>query len=102
MFSSNNELSPRTNIFMYSLDLCILLYSCIDETYVDWLSQSSVVSAKEKLAQLAKEGINTIYLLPITPVGKLKALGTAGSLYAMDDFSTINSLCPSLKFCLIP
>jgi glycosidase len=28
--------------------------------------------------------------LPITPVGKLKALGTAGSVYAIADFSSIN------------
>ena len=48
------------------------------------------VAAKEKLNSLKLEGINTIYLLPITPSGKLKALGTAGSLYAMDDFEKIS------------
>jgi len=46
--------------------------------------------AAKRLDNLASHGINTIHLLPITPVGKLKALGTAGSLYAMDDFSTLN------------
>ena len=35
-------------------------------------------------------GINTIHVLPITPVGKIKALGTAGSLYATSDFSSLN------------
>ena len=48
------------------------------------------VGAKEKLKDLAMQNINTIYLLPITPAGKLKALGTAGSLYAMDEFDKIS------------
>ena len=47
------------------------------------------LSAKDKLKELSKNGINVIYLLPITPSGKLKALGSAGSLYAMDDFNKI-------------
>ena len=46
--------------------------------------------AIKRLDNLVWHGINTIHLLPITPVGKLKALGTAGSLYAMDDFASIN------------
>ncbi len=46
--------------------------------------------AIKRLESLAFNKINTIHLLPITPVGKIKALGTAGSLYAMDDFSSIN------------
>ena len=35
-------------------------------------------------------GVNTVYLLPITKTGKLKALGTAGSLYALDSFEKLN------------
>ena len=52
--------------------------------------QGNFTNAKPKLKELSNLGINTVYLLPITPTGKLKALGNAGSLYAMDDFSTIN------------
>lgn len=48
------------------------------------------LNAIDKLKELKQDGINTIYLLPVTPVGKLKALGTAGSLYAMDEFNKIN------------
>ena len=48
------------------------------------------VNAKERLKTLKDEGINTIYVMPITKTGKLKALGTAGSLYAMDSFSEIS------------
>ena len=46
--------------------------------------------ATKRLKSLAENGINMIHLLPITPVGKIKALGTAGSLYAMDSFNQIN------------
>ena len=53
-------------------------------------TKGTFLNAKEKLQTLKNEGINTIYVLPITPSGKLKALGTAGSLYAMDSFNTIN------------
>lgn len=48
------------------------------------------INAIERLDELRELGINTLHILPITPVGKLKALGTAGSLYAMSDFSSIN------------
>lgn len=52
--------------------------------------KGTFINAIPKLKTLANAGINTVYLLPITKVGKLKALGTAGSLYAMDSFDTIN------------
>ncbi|MBR2068723.1 MAG: hypothetical protein IJ877_03070 [Candidatus Gastranaerophilales bacterium] len=52
--------------------------------------KGTFLNALEKLPDLKKEGINTIYLLPITPVGKLKALGTKGSLYSLDSFENIN------------
>ena len=52
--------------------------------------KGTFLGAAGKLAELKRDGINTIYLLPITPSGKLKALGTKGSLYAMDSFETIN------------
>ncbi|MEE3350639.1 MAG: hypothetical protein VZR09_11470, partial [Candidatus Gastranaerophilaceae bacterium] len=48
------------------------------------------INAVERLDEIKDMGINTLHLLPITPVGKLKALGTAGSLYAISDFEGIN------------
>lgn len=48
------------------------------------------LNAITKLDGLKQKGINTIHVLPITPVGKTKALGTAGSLYAASSFNTIN------------
>ena len=53
--------------------------------------RGTFVNAKDKLPMLKKEGINTLYLLPITKTGKLKALGSAGSLYALDSFVELNS-----------
>jgi len=54
--------------------------------------KGTFLNAKENLAALKNEGINTLYILPITKTGKLKALGTAGSLYAMDSFNEISPL----------
>ncbi len=54
-------------------------------------TKGTFINAAEKLEELKEEGINVIYLLPITKTGKLKALGTAGSLYAMDAFDVINN-----------
>lgn len=48
------------------------------------------VNAIPKLKLLKEIGVNTVYLLPITKIGKLHALGTAGSLYALDSFDTLN------------
>lgn len=48
------------------------------------------VNAIDRLDELKDIGINAIHIMPVTPTGKLKALGTAGSLYALSDFSSIN------------
>lgn len=48
------------------------------------------INAIDRLDEIKAYGINTLHVLPITPVGKLKALGTAGSVYAIADFWSIN------------
>ncbi|MCD7779180.1 MAG: alpha-glucosidase C-terminal domain-containing protein [Candidatus Gastranaerophilales bacterium] len=53
-------------------------------------TSGSFINAIERLDELKELGINTIHLLPITPTGKIKALGTAGSLYALSDFTKLN------------
>lgn len=53
-------------------------------------TSGSFINAVERLDELKNLGINTIHLLPISPVGKIKALGTAGSLYAISDFIHLN------------
>lgn len=54
-------------------------------------TSGSFINAIDRLDELKEYGINTIHLLPITPIGKVKALGTAGSLYAMADFISLNN-----------
>lgn len=49
------------------------------------------INAIDRLDELEKMGINTIHILPITSIGKLKSLGTAGSLYSISDFSRLNN-----------
>ncbi len=48
------------------------------------------VNAIKRLNEIQAQGINTLHLLPVTPVGKIKAMGTAGSLYAISDFTKLN------------
>jgi cyclomaltodextrinase / maltogenic alpha-amylase / neopullulanase len=43
-----------------------------------------------KLDQLKDLGVTVIWLMPIHPVGKLKAKGTLGSPYAVRDYDAIN------------
>lgn len=52
--------------------------------------KGSFLNAIGRLDELKNLGINTIHVLPITPVGKLKALGTAGSLYSAAGFDSLN------------
>ena len=52
------------------------------------------INAIDRLNELQAEGVTAIHVLPITPVGKTKALGTAGSLYAAAGFDSLN---PQLK-----
>lgn len=59
--------------------------------------KGNFINAIENLDELTRLGINTIHILPITPVGKIKAFGTAGSLYAITDFQSINPQLVSEK-----
>lgn len=56
--------------------------------------RGTFLNAIGKLDELVAYGVNTVHLMPVTPVGKTKALGTAGSLYAISDFKSLN---PQLK-----
>jgi hypothetical protein len=52
--------------------------------------RGNFLNAINRLDELKNLGINTLHVLPITPTGKLKALGTAGSLYSTSDFESLN------------
>ena len=62
------------------------LNEIIDEDEVS----GNFLNAVERLDELKNLNINTLHVLPITPVGKLKALGTAGSVYAAGGLWSIN------------
>src|SRR5574344_978168 len=51
--------------------------------------KGNFVNAVDRLDEISQLGINTLHLLPITPVGKRKAFGTAGSLFAAAEFDSI-------------
>ena len=53
-------------------------------------TSGTFLNAIKRLDELKAEGVTALHVLPITPVGKTKALGTAGSLYASAGFNTIN------------
>ncbi|MBR2525044.1 hypothetical protein IKE67_01120, partial [bacterium] len=59
--------------------------------------RGNFLNAIDRLDELAMQGVNTVHLLPITPVGKIKAVGTAGSLYALNAFDELNSQLASKK-----
>ncbi len=48
------------------------------------------INAIERLDEVKAQGFNTIHILPIHPTGKMKAMGTAGSLYSPKDLLEID------------
>lgn len=52
--------------------------------------RGTFLNAIDRLDELKNLGINTLHILPITRTGKLKALGTAGSLYSAASFEELN------------
>jgi len=52
--------------------------------------RGTFLNAIDRLDELVTCGINTVHVLPVTPVGKTKAQGTAGSLYAASSFNELN------------
>ena len=47
-------------------------------------------NAIERLDELKDLGVNTLHVLPINPPGKMNAMGTAGSVYAPEDFLKVD------------
>ena len=92
--TSIRELFRNNEAIIYTIN--IRNFGAIDKNFDGIIDKEqgdiagTFLNAKEKLKDLKTEGINTVYLLPITKTGKLKALGTAGSLYAMDSFDEIS------------
>lgn len=45
---------------------------------------------QDRLSQIQELGANVIYLMPVYPVGKVKASGELGSPYAVKDYKAVN------------
>ncbi|WP_264535846.1 alpha-amylase family glycosyl hydrolase [Flavobacterium sp. N1736] len=45
---------------------------------------------QERLTQIQELGANVLYLMPVYPVGKVKASGELGSPYAVQDYKAVN------------
>lgn len=59
--------------------------------YIDGNEQNGTfLNAIERLDEVKAQGFNTLHVLPINPPGKMKAMGTAGSIYAPKDMLAID------------
>ncbi len=59
--------------------------------YIDGVEQhGTFLNAIERLDEVKAQGFNTLHILPIHPTGKIKAMGTAGSLYSPANFLEID------------
>ena len=82
----------RANIY----ELNIRTFNAVDLNGDDLIDESigeekgTFLNAIERLDELRILGFNAIHLLPIMEIGKTKAMGQAGSLYALKSFENIN------------
>ena len=61
--------------------------------YIDGNEQhGTFLNAIERLDEVKAQGFNTLHILPIHPPGKLKAMGTAGSIYSPKDMLEIDPM----------
>lgn len=88
IFSSNNAIIYAINIRTFNAK-DTNKDGIIDESIGE--ERGNFSNAVDRLDELVSYGINTVNLLPVTSTGKIKALGTAGSLYAPLSFNEINS-----------
>jgi len=57
----------------------------------NFTSSGSIKGVKEKLEEIKKLGIKTVWLMPIHPIGRAGRKGAAGSPYAIRDYFEIDS-----------
>ena len=64
-----------------------VIYQIFERQYSQKGDFNSITADLDRLKNL---GVNVLWLMPIHPIGKLKAKGTIGSPYAVQDFYAIN------------
>jgi glycosidase len=60
-------------------------------------SAGTLKGVQDRLTQIQELGANVIYLMPVYPVGKIKASGELGSPYAVQDYKAVNPDFGSLQ-----
>ncbi len=66
--------------------------------YIDGNEQhGTFLNAIERLDEIKAQGFNTLHILPIHPPGKMKAMGTAGSVYSPKDMLAIDPMLVDKK-----
>lgn len=63
-----------------------------DAMITDGEQSGTFINAIERLDEVKANGFNTFHILPIHPPGKLKAMGTAGSIYSASDLLGIDPM----------
>lgn len=103
VFAANSSRNLRTlyltnNAIIYSVN--IRTFNALDKNGNGIIEEKrgeqrgNFINAIKRLDELSSAGVNTIELMGVLPVGKIKALGTAGDLDAVVSFNQIN---PQLK-----
>jgi len=81
--SKTEQVKPHTPI---SPDKAVIY-----ELFIRNFTEAGTINAiTPRLSELKELGINTIWLMPIHPVGELNRKGTYGSPYSIKDFYSIN------------
>lgn len=94
---ANEDNDLRTRFLTNKTNICainIRTFNAQDTNGNEIIDEDEIsgnfINAIDRLDEIQALGINTLHVLPITPVGRLKALGTAGSVYAAENFWSIN------------
>jgi hypothetical protein len=103
----SNEFSPQVTNYKHNLKTLFennqaIIYALIPRTFNAKDSEikneliegneerGSFINAIERLDELKSYGINTLHILPSYKTGVQEAMGTAGSIYAVADFLSID------------
>lgn len=86
------------NAIIYEINLRTFAAQDLNKDGIIELSEGeesgNFLNAISRLDELQNMGINTLHIMPVMALGKTKAMGTAGSLYAPVSFNELN---PQLK-----
>ena len=52
--------------------------------------EGTIIAAIERLPMLREMGIDSIWLMPIYPIGEVNRKGTLGSYYSISDYCAVN------------